>query len=130
MKTLFKFTSVLLAVGLVSWWIYFSGDFASLALDYLLRRAGENEEYPALGSNAFYIACGAALFSTSIKVLIVLSIPLGLVLVMLKKSFQIWSSSLLWIIAYGVVFLPLAIFGAIEIRNHMKKVAEHASNRL
>lgn len=121
---LFKATSVLLALGLLGCWIYLSRDFAFLALDYPLRRAGESDEYPALGTGAFYIGCASALLSTSVTMLIVFSVPLALVILMLVKSFGLKSRFLLYLATTMVLLVPVAAHGVALIRNHIRIVAE------
>jgi len=121
---LFKATAVLLAMGLLGCWIYLSRDFAFLALDYPLRRAGESEEYPALGTVAFYMGCVSALLSVSVTMLILFSVPLVLVFLMLIKSFRLKSRFLLFLATSIVLLLPVATHGVVLVRNHIRVVAE------
>ncbi len=118
---------IILSILVLAGWGWLSEIGAELALDYPLRRAGESELFPALGTPAFYTNCAKALLDDLTGMLIIFGLPLALSLFYLLRNCGIKSRLCILLVLAGVTIGPLACFGALEIHQHMSRVKEYQS---
>ena len=116
-STLTKIVCGLTGILLVGVWCWFSHALTEVALDYPLRRAGENEIYPALGTLPFYGGCMRALLQVMMASSFVWVIPFVITLLLLFKAFAVtswWSRCLLFLTP--LILPPLACAAYLILR--------------
>ena len=94
-----------------------------VALDYPLRRAGEGDTHPALGSLAFYLGCVRELLVTlSItSYMWVILFILALCAVFVGFGVTSWRSRIF--VSLVILILPITAFSLHAIYRHMKWAA-------
>ena len=107
------------SVALFGVWFWLSRAFSSLSLDYPLRRAGENADYPALGTTEFYIGCLSALAEDVLFSMWLWAIPMALALGLAFRGFRITIWRWRLVLAVSVITLPSLLCGAYEIYRYM-----------
>lgn len=116
----------LLAIALLALWCWFSFGMSSLALDYPLRRAGENAEYPAFGTFAFFLGCGRALARVFTATSYIWLLPMGLALFLMFRGFALHSLRSRLLSSFAILTLPIICYASWDIHRHMQWARESA----
>lgn len=108
-------------------WIWLSEGWVELSLDYPLRRAGESDLFPALGTPAFYRNCTWVLLTNLVRMVILVGVPLTIASFCLLRNCAIKSRLYIALFLAGISIGPSACFGVLQIQQHMNRMKEYHS---
>ncbi len=121
LKVIIIVLRVAAAIALLCTWVCIAKTFCQLALDYPLRRAGDNDEFPPLGTLPFYIGCAQALLGKNLLFIILFAVILAFII----KGCGVVSWRSRFLLSMMVLSLPIMAFGAHDIYSFMQYAKVH-----